>query len=66
MFMDVEFKLLFFNILNCLNGMFDWNGLGDRKHFILVQNPDPLEYCTYSLPFPTSLGIPCAPCDLPN
>jgi hypothetical protein len=46
--------------------MFDWSGLGTRKHLILLQNPDPLEYCTYSLPFPTSLGIPCTPCDLPN
>lgn len=46
--------------------MFDWSGLGKRKHLLLIQNPDPLEYCTYSLPFPTSLGVPCAPCDLPN
>jgi hypothetical protein len=46
--------------------MFDWAGLGNRRHLVLIQNPDPLEYCTYSLPIPTSVGLPCAPCDLPN
>ena len=46
--------------------MFDWAGIGTIKHLILTQNPDPLEYCTYSLPFPSPIGLVCSPCDLPN
>lgn len=46
--------------------MFDWQGLKDECHFVLIQKPDPLKYCNYAIPFPMPIGLPFMPCDLPN
>ena len=46
--------------------IFDWGGLGESRHFLLVQKNDPLKYCNYALPVPMPVGLPFMPCDLPN
>ena len=46
--------------------IFDWNGLKDHRNFILSSVNNPLKYCNYALPFPSPVGLPFMPCDLPN